>query len=75
MFIKNWLKIIEASDVILEVLDVRDPIGTRCIDMELMVLRVGPEKHPVLIINKIGLFFQLSDLYMQLQFRLIFYIF
>ena len=47
---------IEALDVILEVLDVRDPIGTRCIDMERMVLRAGPEKCMVLLINKIVFF-------------------
>ena len=69
---KELVKSIEASDVILEVLDARDPIGMRCIDMERMVLRVSPEKHLVLLINKIGLLFQRSDLYIQLQFHLIF---
>lgn len=45
---------IEVSDVILEVLDARDPLGTRCVDMEKMVLRSGPDKHLVLLLNKIG---------------------
>ena len=53
----------------------KDPIGTRCIDMERMVLRVGLEKRLILLINIIGLLFQLSDLYIQLQLRLILYIF
>ncbi|OIV89016.1 hypothetical protein TanjilG_07640 [Lupinus angustifolius] len=54
-FYKDLVKVIEASDVILEVLDARDPLGTRCIDMEKMVTKAGPEKHLVLLLNKIDL--------------------
>ncbi|KAJ9548007.1 hypothetical protein OSB04_020550 [Centaurea solstitialis] len=54
-FFKELAKVIEASDVILEVLDARDPLGTRCGDMEKMVLRAGPDKHLVLLLNKIDL--------------------
>lgn len=54
-FYKELVKVIEASDVILEVLDARDPLGSRCVDMEKMVMRSGPEKHLVLLLNKIGL--------------------
>lgn len=54
-FFKELVKVVESSDVILEVLDARDPLGTRCLDMEKMVRRFGPEKHLVLLLNKIGI--------------------
>ncbi|KAJ8559357.1 hypothetical protein K7X08_003415 [Anisodus acutangulus] len=54
-FYKELVKVVEASDVILEVLDARDPLGTRSLDMEKMVMRAGPEKHLVLLLNKIDL--------------------
>lgn len=57
------MKVIDASDVILEVLDARDPLGTRCADMEKMVLSAGPDKRLVLLLNKIGMLSFLSFSY------------
>ncbi|KAI5009083.1 hypothetical protein ZWY2020_010131 [Hordeum vulgare] len=54
-FYKELVKVIEASDVILEVLDARDPLGTRCVDMEKMVRKADPTKRIVLLLNKIDL--------------------
>ncbi|GAU43314.1 hypothetical protein TSUD_390130 [Trifolium subterraneum] len=54
-FYKDLVKVIEASDVILEVLDARDPLGTRCVDIEKMVMKAGPDKRLVLLLNKIDL--------------------
>ncbi|CAJ2673594.1 guanine nucleotide-binding protein-like NSN1 isoform X2 [Trifolium pratense] len=54
-FYKDLVKVIEASDVILEVLDARDPLGTRCVDIEKMVMKSGPDKRLVLLLNKIDL--------------------
>jgi hypothetical protein len=54
-FYKELVKVIEASDVILEVLDARDPLGTRCVDMERLLMKSGPNKHLVLLLNKIGI--------------------
>eukprot|EP00256_Glycine_max_P059462 XP_014627977.1 guanine nucleotide-binding protein-like NSN1 [Glycine max] len=54
-FYKDLVKVIEASDVLLEVLDARDPLGTRCVDIEKMVMKSGPDKRLVLLLNKIDL--------------------
>jgi nuclear GTP-binding protein len=46
--------VIEASDVIIQVLDARHPLGSRCVDLEHMVQKAGPQKRIVLLLNKIG---------------------
>ncbi|XP_068107985.1 guanine nucleotide-binding protein-like 3 [Hyperolius riggenbachi] len=47
-------KMIAASDVILEVLDSRDPLGSRCLQAEQAVLQ-SPNKRLVLVLNKTDL--------------------
>ncbi|CAI9589077.1 unnamed protein product [Staurois parvus] len=47
-------KVIEASDVVLEVLDARDPLGSRCLQAEQLVLQ-SPNKKLLLVLNKIDL--------------------
>lgn len=44
----------EAADVVIEVLDARDPLGCRCLDVERLVRRSGADKKVILLLNKIG---------------------
>jgi nuclear GTP-binding protein len=53
-FYKEFMKVVEASDVIIQVLDARDPLGSRCVDVERMVHKAGGLKRIVLLLNKIG---------------------
>ncbi|CAN9512347.1 unnamed protein product [Ophioblennius macclurei] len=48
-------KVINASDVVIEVLDARDPLGTRCPQLEEAVLQTGGKKKLLLVLNKIDL--------------------
>ncbi len=48
-------KVVDASDVILEVIDARDPMGTRTKHVEEHIKKNCPHKHIVLIINKCDL--------------------
>ena len=53
-FFKEFSKVVEAADVIIEVLDARDPAGCRCLDVERFVRRVDPSKKIFILLNKIG---------------------
>ncbi len=53
-FHKEFVKVVEGSDVIIEVLDARDPAGSRCLDVERFVRRTDPNKKIILLLNKIG---------------------
>ncbi|KAF4803406.1 Guanine nucleotide-binding protein-like 3 [Turdus rufiventris] len=48
-------KVLEASDVVLEVLDARDPMGCRCPQLEQAVICSGGNKKLLLVLNKIDL--------------------
>jgi nuclear GTP-binding protein len=48
-------KVIDASDVIIQVIDARDPMGTRTKHVEEHLKRNHPNKHLVLILNKCDL--------------------
>jgi len=47
--------VIDSSDVILQVLDARDPLGTRCSHVEKYLKENCPHKHLVLVLNKCDL--------------------
>ncbi|KAF4023980.1 hypothetical protein G4228_015771 [Cervus hanglu yarkandensis] len=51
LYCQELKKVIEASDVVLEVLDARDPLGCRCPQAEEAIIR-GGQKKLVLVLNK-----------------------
>lgn len=48
-------KVIDSSDVILHILDARDPEGTRCRSVEKYIKEEAPHKHLVFVLNKCDL--------------------
>ncbi|NXC43235.1 GNL3 protein, partial [Penelope pileata] len=54
-FCSELENVIEASDVILEVLDARDPMGCRCPQLEQAVTCSGGDKKLLLVLNKTDL--------------------
>ena len=54
-YYKEFRKVVEASDVIIQVLDARDPLGCRCPQIEELVMAAGNNKRIVLLLNKVDL--------------------
>eukprot|EP00118_Oscarella_pearsei_P012276 m.89450 g.89450 ORF g.89450 m.89450 type:complete len:146 (+) comp36607_c0_seq36:937-1374(+) len=54
-YYREFKKVVDAADVVLEVLDARDPLGCRCLQVEEAVLTAGSRKRLVLVLNKIDL--------------------
>lgn len=48
-------KVVDSSDVLLQVLDARDPMGTRCPYVEKYLKEEKPHKHLIFILNKVDL--------------------
>lgn len=57
-YFKEMKKVVEMSDVILEVVDARDPMGCRCVEIERRIQQLsagGSSKRLVIVMNKIDL--------------------
>lgn len=54
-FYKHVKQVLEKADIILEVLDARDPLGCRAYAVEQLALACDPPKRVVLVLNKIDL--------------------
>ena len=48
-------KVIDSSDVVIHVLDARDPLGTRCETVEKYIREECPHKHLIYVLNKCDL--------------------
>ena len=48
-------KVIDSSDVLIHVLDARDPEGTRCRSVEAYLRKEAPHKHLIFVLNKCDL--------------------
>ncbi|KAM3722191.1 Nucleolar GTP-binding protein [Dirofilaria immitis] len=48
-------KVIDSSDVVVEVVDGRNPMGTRCLHIEQFLRKEKPHKHLILVLNKVDL--------------------
>ena len=48
-------KVIDSSDVVIHVLDARDPLGTRCRSVEKYIREEAPHKHLIFVLNKCDL--------------------
>lgn len=48
-------KVIDSSDILINVLDARDPQGTRCYQVEEFLKKEKPHKHIIFVLNKVDL--------------------
>ncbi|KAH7000013.1 NUC091 domain-containing protein [Ilyonectria destructans] len=48
-------KVMDSSDVVIHVLDARDPLGTRCLSVEKYLKEEAPHKHLIFVLNKCDL--------------------
>jgi nuclear GTP-binding protein len=48
-------KVIDSSDVLIHVLDARNPLGTRCNKVEEYIKKNAPHKHLIFVLNKVDL--------------------
>ncbi|KAF9933255.1 Guanine nucleotide-binding protein-like 3 [Linnemannia zychae] len=54
-YYREFRKVLENADVILEVLDARDPLGCRTKQIERLIMDAGTDKRIILVLNKIDL--------------------
>jgi hypothetical protein len=53
-FYKEFKKVVGLADIVIKVLDARDPLGCRCLDIERYIRSVNVNKKIVLVLNKVG---------------------
>jgi len=54
-YYKEFVKVVELSDVVIQVLDARDPLACRAPEVERFVRKTNPGKRVILLLNKIDL--------------------
>eukprot|EP00195_Chlamydomonas_chlamydogama_P013468 CAMPEP_0202909350 /NCGR_PEP_ID=MMETSP1392-20130828/49079_1 /ASSEMBLY_ACC=CAM_ASM_000868 /TAXON_ID=225041 /ORGANISM="Chlamydomonas chlamydogama, Strain SAG 11-48b" /LENGTH=620 /DNA_ID=CAMNT_0049599071 /DNA_START=76 /DNA_END=1938 /DNA_ORIENTATION=- len=54
-FYREFRKVVELADVVIQVLDARDPLACRCPDVERYIRTVNPNKRVILLLNKMDL--------------------